>query len=80
MSANKEIHTDKRNFIMATYQNSNVQPFGANLFAAVTNVLENITANLAAKKQARITKMELLNLSARELADIGMTRGDINNV
>jgi uncharacterized protein YjiS (DUF1127 family) len=65
---------------MATYQNTTSLPFGANLFAAATNILENLAASLTAWNQARVTKAELSNLSARELADIGLTRGDINNI
>jgi uncharacterized protein YjiS (DUF1127 family) len=65
---------------MATYQNTNVQPFGSNLFAGITNVVENVVANVTAWNAARATKAELSALSARELADIGLTRGDINNI
>ncbi len=65
---------------MATYQNTNVQPFGFNLFAGITNVIENVVANVTEWNAKRATKAELATLSTRELADIGMTRGDIKNI
>jgi uncharacterized protein YjiS (DUF1127 family) len=76
---NEEINTDKRNFIMATYQNSTTQPLGAVTIFRATNILENVVGKAIAWNQARITKNELSKLTARELADIGLTRGDIHN-
>jgi len=65
---------------MAIYQNTASLPFGANLIAGATQVLENVIVKVTAWNQARVTKAELCALSARELADIGLTRGEINNV
>jgi uncharacterized protein YjiS (DUF1127 family) len=65
---------------MATYQNTNAQPFGANLFAVATNAIETALEKVTAWNTKRVTKAELSALSARELADIGLTRGDINNI
>lgn len=64
---------------MATYQNTVSQPFGATVILRAVNVLENVAANAIAWNQARATKAELSKLTSRELADIGLTRGDINN-
>jgi uncharacterized protein YjiS (DUF1127 family) len=64
---------------MATYQNTNAQPFGAVAIYRAVNVLENVAANLTAWSQSRATKKELSKLTSRELADIGLTRGDIQN-
>jgi uncharacterized protein YjiS (DUF1127 family) len=64
---------------MAIYQNSNAQPFGAVAIFRATNVIENVVGKAINWNQARVTKNELSKLTARELADIGLTRGDINN-
>jgi uncharacterized protein YjiS (DUF1127 family) len=80
MCANKEIHTDKRNFIMATYQNTTSQAFGATLILKAVNVLENSFASLNSWNKTRKTKAELSKLTTRELADIGLTRGEINSI
>lgn len=64
---------------MAIYQNSNAQQFGAVAIFHAINVLENVVGKAITWNQARVTKHELSKLTARELADIGLTRGDINN-
>ncbi len=64
---------------MATYQNTASQPFGAVAIFRATNALENIVNAAITWNQARVTKNELSKLTARELADIGLTRGDIHN-
>jgi uncharacterized protein YjiS (DUF1127 family) len=64
---------------MATSYNTTNQPMGAVAIFRATNVLENIVAKTVAWNQARVTKNELSKLTARELADIGLTRGDVHN-
>ena len=65
---------------MATYQNTVSQPFGSTVILRIVNVLENAVSATIAWNQARATKAELSKLTTRELADIGLTRGDVNNI
>jgi len=71
---------DKRKFIMATFQTTRPQPLGAITLYRATNVIENVVAKIDTWNKARKTKAELSKLTERELSDIGLTRGDINNL
>jgi uncharacterized protein YjiS (DUF1127 family) len=65
---------------MANFVNTPSQPFGSVAIFRVTNFVETAVMSVVKWNQARKTKNVLSKLTARELADIGLTRGDINNV
>ena len=65
---------------MATYQNTASHQFGATLILKAVNVLENGFTTVDTWNKSRKTKAELSKLSTRELADIGLTRGEINSL
>ena len=50
--------------------------FGTRLF----NMFTGIAGTLAAWNDARVTRNALSKLSAHELDDLGLTRGDIENM
>ena len=52
----------------------------ANSGHAISRFFANITGTIAAWNDARITRNSLSALSARELEDIGLTRGDIDAI
>lgn len=56
------------------------RPVSALTTGRVFAVLSNITGVIATWNDARITRKSLLALSERELADIGLTYADIDNV
>ncbi len=63
---------------MATYDTRTIasdRVFGANIGSAVSAVI----GRLAAWNDARVTRKALSKLSDRELDDIGLCRGDIEN-
>ncbi len=64
---------------MATFQTTTQQPLGAVAIFRATNLLENAVTKAITWNQSRQTKNELSKLTSRELADIGLTRGDIHN-
>lgn len=46
----------------------------------VSNYFSNLVGTFVAWNEARVTRSSLNALSDRELEDIGLTRGDINDV
>lgn len=65
---------------MATFETTRSTPLGSITLYRATNVVENVMVKVATWNKARKTKAELSKLTARELNDIGLTRGDINNL
>lgn len=65
---------------MAAYETSRAAPFGAiATFRAVQIVLSVVDA-IRTWNDARLTRAALDKLSDRELDDIGLCRGDIDNI
>lgn len=54
------------------------RPLGAGFSA--TRVLSNLVARVAAWNDARITRKALSGLTNRELDDLGLCRGDIDDI
>jgi len=70
----------KRMPVMALQDSTRVAPFGAvSVFRAVSNV-EGFVANFSEWNQRRLTVKALNKLSARELEDIGLSRGDVDDM
>ena len=63
---------------MANY--SVTAPLHVNLLDRVQRAFENWREARAQAKVFRTTRRELLSLSARELADIGISRSEINAI
>ncbi|WP_407673954.1 DUF1127 domain-containing protein [Paracoccus methylovorus] len=51
-----------------------------NATGGLSQVVARLIATVVAWNDARITRRELNSLSDRELADIGVTRGDIERI
>lgn len=63
------------------YQNTqNSAPFFSGGLFKITNVVANIATSYETWKKVRKTYDELNSLSNAELADIGITRGEIREV
>lgn len=54
------------------------RPLGAGFNA--TRALSNLVAQIAAWNDARVTRKALSTLSNRELDDLGLCRGDIDDI
>lgn len=54
------------------------RPLGAGFNA--TRVLSNLVARIAVWNDARVTRKALSQLSSRELDDLGLCRGDIDDI
>ncbi len=52
-------------------------PFAAVINTVVANIFGNTFSYVVAAYKAKRTRIALQNLSARQLQDIGLTRGDI---
>lgn len=65
---------------MAAFETTRPAPFGAiSTFHAVQSV-SNLFAAVTAWNDARVTRNALAKLSDRELDDIGLCRGDIDDI
>ncbi|MDZ4094908.1 MAG: DUF1127 domain-containing protein [Paracoccaceae bacterium] len=65
---------------MAAYETTRTAPFGAiTTYRFIQNV-STFFAALAAWNDARVTRNALGKLSDRELDDIGLCRGDIDDI
>lgn len=65
---------------MAAYETSRPAPFGAiSIFRTIQGV-SNAVGMLAAWNDARATRKALSRLTDRELDDIGLCRGDIDQI
>lgn len=64
----------------ATYTNNRSVPLGAVSIFRVTSSVEAAVRAVAAWRRARSTRLALANLSDAQLADIGVTRGEILSV
>jgi uncharacterized protein YjiS (DUF1127 family) len=62
---------------MAVYSNDRPVPLGAVAIFRVVDGLERLGARVRAWRNARGTEAALRDLSDRQLADIGLHRGDI---
>ena len=65
---------------MATYETSRAAPFGAITVFRMVQAVGSIALALQGWNSARITRNALSKLSARELDDIGLCRGDIDRI
>ncbi|QCO55191.1 DUF1127 domain-containing protein [Pseudorhodobacter turbinis] len=65
---------------MSAYQTTRTAPFGAISTYSFIRFISNISANVIAWNDARVTRNSLNKLSDRELDDIGLTRGDIAGI
>lgn len=65
---------------MATVETTRPAPFGAIAAFRVISKLDTMRTNIIAWNQARLTQNALSRLSDHELADIGLSRGDIASI
>lgn len=65
---------------MAAYESSRAAPFGAISIFRFVQFVSEISANLRAWNDARVTRNALGRLSDRELDDIGLCRGDLDSM
>jgi YD repeat-containing protein len=63
---------------MATFETTRPAPFGAETLYRIVSVIDAGIATLVQWNNKRVTRNALGKLSARELADIGLTRGDVD--
>lgn len=54
------------------------RPLGAGFNA--TRVFSDLVARIATWNDARVTRKALMQLSSRELDDLGLSRGDIDDI
>jgi uncharacterized protein YjiS (DUF1127 family) len=65
---------------MAAYESSRPAPFGAiTIFRAIQS-FSNLSARISSWNDARITRKALGKLTDRELDDIGLCRGDLDQI
>ena len=65
---------------MANFVNTSSQPLGSITIFRVASFLEAAFTAVIRGHQSRKTKAASSKLTERELKDIGLTRGDINNL
>lgn len=65
---------------MAAYETTRTAPFGAIATFRFVQFIGSIFAAVAAWNDARVTRNALEKLSDRELDDIGLCRGDIDQI
>lgn len=65
---------------MAAFETSSAAPFGAITIFRTVQFLVGARASLKAWNDARVTRKALSILSDRELDDIGLCRGDIEDL
>lgn len=58
----------------------NTQTFGRSLNERIAHAFEGFKAARALRKQFNVTRAELSQLDDRELADLGISRFDINEI
>ncbi len=63
---------------MATFETIRPAPFGAVTFFRIVNFLDNLRMSVTEWNTKRLTRNSLNKLTVRELEDIGLTLGDIN--
>jgi len=66
--------------IMAAFETTRTAPFGAITTYRVIKFVSTLFADLAAWNDVRMTRNALGKLSDRELDDIGLCRGDIDQI
>jgi len=66
--------------IMAAFETTRTAPFGAIATYRVIQFVSTLFADLAAWNDVRRTRNALGKLSDRELDDIGLCRGDIDQI
>jgi uncharacterized protein YjiS (DUF1127 family) len=62
---------------MATFETTRPAPFGAETLYRIVSVIDAGRTALVQWNDERVTRNALSKLSTRELADIGLTRGDV---
>ena len=65
---------------MATFETARPAPFGAETVYRIVSVLDNLRMMLVDWNNRRITRNVLTRLSARDLADIGLTIADVDRM
>jgi uncharacterized protein YjiS (DUF1127 family) len=65
---------------MATFETTRPAPFGATSTYHFVQFISNALVSVKNWNDARITRKALSSLSDRELDDIGLCRGDIDNL
>jgi uncharacterized protein YjiS (DUF1127 family) len=65
---------------MATFQTSRPAPFGAISAHRFVSGVENYVRSVSEWNTQRKTRNELSKLTARELSDIGLSYGDLDNI
>jgi uncharacterized protein YjiS (DUF1127 family) len=65
---------------MAVYDHSRLQYEPSPLAMRLGRILPDVVGRLAAWNDARVTRNALSRLSDRELEDIGLNRGDIEEI
>jgi uncharacterized protein YjiS (DUF1127 family) len=65
---------------MATYETSRTAPLGAITVFRLVQSVGTVAATFQAWNSARVTRKALSRLSNRELDDIGLCRGDIDQI
>ena len=65
---------------MAAFETTRSAPFGATSTFHVIQFVSNALVSVKGWNDARVTRNALSSLSDRELDDIGLCRGDINNI
>ncbi|EEW24452.1 DUF1127 domain-containing protein [Rhodobacter ferrooxidans] len=65
---------------MANYETTPAAPFGAITTYHAIQAVSNVFGALAAWNDARVTRNALGKLTDRELDDIGLCRGDIDQI
>ncbi|NOX74359.1 MAG: DUF1127 domain-containing protein [Alphaproteobacteria bacterium] len=63
---------------MATFETTRPAPFGAETIHRIVSVFDAGVTTLVQWNNKRATRNALSKLSTRELADIGLTRGDVD--
>ena len=65
---------------MATFETTRPAPFGALTAHRVISALDGVRLAVVDWNEKRATRSALSKLSDRELADIGLSRGDIDRI
>lgn len=66
--------------MMATFETTRPAPFGAETAHRVVSAVNNLRIAVIDWNERRSTRAALNRLSDRELADIGLSRGDIDRI
>jgi uncharacterized protein YjiS (DUF1127 family) len=65
---------------MATFETTRPAPFGAITFFRIISALDNVLSKFVTWNNTRATQASLSRLSDHELADIGLSRGEISSI